>query len=73
MKRFVTAGLAVGFLPTVMIAEELKAGTIQIVPTPSIRFSRNLALLYLKDKTLTKAAKAFLEIAIGGVRNASLD
>jgi len=73
MKRFVTAGLAVGFLPTVMIAEELKAGTIQVVPTPSIRFSRNLALLYLKDKTLTKAAKAFLEIAIGGVRNASLD
>ncbi len=69
MKRFVIAGLAVGFLPAVMIAEERKAGTVQIVPTESIRFSRDLALLYLKDKTLTRAAKAFLEVSLGGVRH----
>jgi DNA-binding transcriptional LysR family regulator len=69
MKRFVIAGLAIGFLPAMMIAEERQSGQIEVVPTASIRFSRDLGLLYLKEKTLTRAAMAFLEISIGGVRH----
>jgi DNA-binding transcriptional LysR family regulator len=69
MKRFVIAGLAIGFLPAMMIAEERQSGQIEVVPTASIRFSRDLGLLYLKEKTLTRAAIAFLEISIGGVRH----
>ena len=69
MKRFVVAGLAIGFLPRVMIANELATGSIQVVPTEFMRFSRDLALVYLKDKTLTRAAKAFLEISLDGAHH----
>ncbi|HEU5340688.1 LysR family transcriptional regulator [Edaphobacter sp.] len=68
MKRFVRAGLGIGFLPSVNIEAEIKAGDIAVVKMDELRMSRDLGLIYLKEKSLTHAAKAFLQIAIGGVR-----
>jgi DNA-binding transcriptional LysR family regulator len=68
MKRFVRAGLGIGFLPSINIEAERKSGTIDVVKVEELRLSRDLGLIYLKEKTLTHAAKAFLQIAIGGVR-----
>lgn len=68
MKRFIRAGLGIGFLPSINIEAERKAGTIEVVKVEELRLSRDLGLIYLKEKTLTHAAKAFLQIAIGGVR-----
>jgi DNA-binding transcriptional LysR family regulator len=68
MKRFISAGLGVGFLPTINIEAERKAGSIEVVKIEKLRLLRDLGLIYLKEKTLTHAAKAFLQIAIGGVR-----
>lgn len=68
MKRFVQAGLGIGFLPRVNIEAEAKAGNIAVVKMDEMRMSRDLGLIYLKEKSLTHAAKAFLQIAIGGVR-----
>ncbi len=62
MKRFVIAGLGVGFLPTINIANERASGTVQVVQLDSIRLPRELALIYLKDKPLTRAVNGFLEI-----------
>lgn len=73
MKRFVIAGLAIGFLPTVTIADAVKSGDVSTVCADSIQFPRNLGLIYMKDKTLTRAAKAFLEIAVGGVHPSEMD
>jgi DNA-binding transcriptional LysR family regulator len=64
MKRFVIAGLGVGFLPTVNIADERASGSIEVVQLDSIRLSRDLALIYLKDKPLTRAISGFIEIAL---------
>jgi DNA-binding transcriptional LysR family regulator len=64
MKRFVIAGLGIGFLPRVNICEEIRTGSLEVVPLESIRFSRDLGLVYLKEKSLTRAALAFMEIAI---------
>ena len=68
MKRFIGAGLGIGFLPSINIDLERKAGTLEIVKIDDLRLSRDLGLIYLKEKSLTHAAKAFLQIAIGGVR-----
>jgi DNA-binding transcriptional LysR family regulator len=64
MKRFVIAGLGIGFLPSINIAAELASGTVQVIPLESVRLSRDLGLIYLKDKPVTRATSGFLEIAL---------
>ena len=68
MKRFIRAGLGIGFLPSINIAAERQEGSLEVVNVEELRLLRDLGLIYLKEKTLTHAAKAFLQIAIGGVR-----
>ncbi len=66
MKRFVIAGLGIGFLPTVNISDALAAGMMEVVRVESIQVTRDLGLLYLKDRPLTRAISGFLEIAVKG-------
>jgi DNA-binding transcriptional LysR family regulator len=66
MKRFVIAGLGIGFLPNVNITSEVASGTVQIIPLESIRLSRDLGLIYLKESPLTRAFNGFLDIALKG-------
>ncbi len=68
MKRFIGAGLGIGFLPSINIEVEKKSGSIEVLKIDELRLARDLGLIYLKEKVLTHAAKAFLQIAIGGVR-----
>jgi DNA-binding transcriptional LysR family regulator len=75
MKRFILAGLGIGFLPSANIADEIKQGTLEIVRLESLRLSRDLGLVYLKEKSMTRATKAFLEIVtrdVGGPGSAGL-
>ncbi|HZY63862.1 MAG TPA: LysR family transcriptional regulator [Edaphobacter sp.] len=75
MKRFILSGLGIGFLPSANIADEVKRGDLEIVRIESLRLSRDLGIVYLKGKLMTKAARAFLEIAtrdIGGPGSAGL-
>ena len=65
IKRFIAAGLGAGFLPKSSVQDEVKSGALAIVPVEGVRLSRELGLIYLKDKTLTRAAQAFLDIAMG--------
>lgn len=64
MKRFIIAGLGIGFLPCANIAEEVRTGLLEIVPLESIRIARDLGLVHLKEKSLTRSAQAFQEIAV---------
>ncbi len=64
MKRFVIAGLGIGFLPAINIEQERTAGSVQVVPVESIKLVRDLGLIYLKDKPMTRAITSFLEIAL---------
>lgn len=64
IKRFIIAGLGIGFLPAINIAEERIAGTVEVISLEPITFFRDLGLIYLKDKPLTRATNGFLEIAL---------
>jgi DNA-binding transcriptional LysR family regulator len=68
LKRLIVAGLGLGFLPRSNVAIDEKAGTLQVLKLEGVRINRELALVYRKDKNLTRAAHAFLEIATGRAR-----
>ena len=68
MKRLIAAGLGMGFLPCAVVAEDVAAGVLRTVKVEGLRISRELALVFRKDKTISRAAHAFLEIATGQSR-----
>jgi len=68
LKRLVVAGLGMGFLPRTNVLGDEKMGALAIIKLDGVRLNRELAVVYRKDKTLTRAAHAFLEIATGRAR-----
>jgi DNA-binding transcriptional LysR family regulator len=68
LKRLVIAGLGLGFLPRSNVQEDTKNGALKIIRVEGVRLNRELALIYRKDKVLTRAAHVFLEIATGRPR-----
>lgn len=64
IKRFIIAGLGIGFLPSINIAAERAAGSVEVAPMESITFYRDLGLIYLKEKSMTRATNGFLEIVL---------
>jgi DNA-binding transcriptional LysR family regulator len=63
LKRLIAAGLGMGFLPRANVQDDLHGGLLKVVKVEGMRISRELALIFRKDRTLTHAAHAFLEIA----------
>jgi DNA-binding transcriptional LysR family regulator len=68
LKRLIIAGLGMGFLPRTNVLLDERAGTVKVIKLEGIRLNRELAVVFRKDKTLTRAAHAFLEIATGRSR-----
>lgn len=68
LKRLIAAGLGIGFLPRSNVLDDTKSGALKILKLDGVRLNRELALIYRKDKTLTRAAHVFLEIATGRPR-----
>jgi DNA-binding transcriptional LysR family regulator len=68
LKRLIGAGLGMGFLPRSNVRDDERNGLLKTLKVDGVRLSRELALVYRKDKTLTRAAHAFLEIATGRAR-----
>jgi DNA-binding transcriptional LysR family regulator len=68
LKRLIVAGLGIGFLPRSNVQDDTKSGALKIIRVEGVRLNRELALIYRKDKSLTRAAHVFLEIATGRPR-----
>jgi DNA-binding transcriptional LysR family regulator len=73
LKRLIIAGLGVGFLPRINVAEDERAKQLATVRIEGIRLARDLALIFHKDNVLTRAAQTFLEIATAGRRTPDAD
>ncbi len=63
LKRFVSAGLGLGFLPRYAVKDDVAAGTLRIVAIAGVDLRREMALIYRKDKALGRAGRIFREIA----------
>jgi DNA-binding transcriptional LysR family regulator len=66
LKRLICAEMGMGFLPRDNVLDDVHAGLLRIVKVEGMRLHRELALIFRKDRTLTRAAQVFIEIATGG-------
>lgn len=64
LKRFVAADVGVGFIARTNVVEDVKAGALTAIPMADASIRRELALVFRKDKALSRAALAFIEIAV---------
>ena len=64
IKRFVMAGLGLSFLAATHCLEEVEEGKMASVPLGPDPMVRQLALVYRKDKALSKAALGFIEVTL---------
>jgi DNA-binding transcriptional LysR family regulator len=64
LKRFAAADVGVGFIARSNVQEEVKAKTLAAIPLTDVQIRRDLGLVFRKDKALSRAALAFIEIAV---------
>jgi len=64
LKRFVAADVGVGFIARSNVDEDVRAGALAAVAISDAQIKRDLALVFRKDKALSRAALAFIEIAV---------
>lgn len=64
LKRFVAVDVGVGFIALSNVIEDVKAGVLAAIPISDASIRRDLALVFRKDKALSRAALAFIEIAV---------
>jgi DNA-binding transcriptional LysR family regulator len=64
LKRFVAADVGVGFISRSNVEEDVRAKVLAAVPIADAQVRRDLALVFRKDKALSRAALAFIDIAV---------
>jgi LysR family transcriptional regulator, low CO2-responsive transcriptional regulator len=64
LKRFVAAGVGVGFIARSNIEEDIRAQALVALALADVQIRRDLALVFRKDKSLSRAARAFMDIAL---------
>jgi DNA-binding transcriptional LysR family regulator len=64
LKRFAAADVGVGFIGESTVQSEVEAGTLVALQIKEVHIRRDLGLTFRKDKALSRAALAFIEIAV---------
>jgi len=64
LKRFVAADVGIGFIARSHVAEDVSANALRIIPIADAQVRRDLALIFRKDKALSRAALAFIDTAV---------
>jgi len=64
LKRFVAAGLGVGFIARSNVLQDVRANVLAAIAMADAQIRRDLALVFRKDKALSRAALAFIDIAV---------
>src|SRR3984885_2514475 len=64
LKRFVAADVGIGFIARSNVEEDVRAKVLAAVPISDAQVRRDLALVFRKDKALSRAALAFIDIAV---------
>ena len=64
LKRFAAAGVGVGFIARSNVQDDIRAGNLVSVEITDAEIRRDLALVFRKDKALSRAALAFIDIAV---------
>jgi len=64
LKRFVAVDAGVGFIALSNVPEDVRADVLSTIPISDAVVRRDLGLVFRKDKALSRAALAFIDIAV---------
>ncbi len=64
LKRFVAANVGVGFIARSNVQEDVRAKVLAAIPISDAQIRRDLALVFRKDKALSRAALAFIDATV---------
>jgi DNA-binding transcriptional LysR family regulator len=64
LKRFVAANVGVGFIARSHLPEDVRAKVLVAIPMSDAQIRRDLALVFRKDKALSRAAQVFIETTV---------
>ena len=64
LKRFVAADVGVGFIARSNVKEDVQANVLVAIPMSDAQVRRDLALVFRKDKALSRAALAFIDTTV---------
>jgi LysR family transcriptional regulator, low CO2-responsive transcriptional regulator len=64
LKRFVAADVGVGFIARSNVQEDVRANVLVAIPMSDAPIRRDLALVFRKDKALSRAALAFIDTTV---------
>src|SRR5438128_1647387 len=64
LKRFVAADVGVGFIARSHVQEDVRANVLAAIPVSDAQIRRDLALVFRKDKALSRAALAFIDTTV---------
>ncbi len=62
IKSFVAAGLGVSLISETFVREEVRAGVVRVVEIADADLKRQLGLIYRRDRSLPRAASAFISL-----------
>ncbi len=64
LKRFVAADVGIGFISRSHVQADLKAKLLSVIAMSDANVPRDLALVFRKDKALSRAAQSFIDTAV---------
>jgi DNA-binding transcriptional LysR family regulator len=64
LKRFVAADVGVGFIARSHVQEDVQANVLAAISIADAQIRRDLALVFRKDKALSRAALAFIDTTV---------
>lgn len=64
LKRFVAADVGVGFIARSNVFEDVRANVLAAIPLADAQIRRDIALVFRKDKALSRAALAFIDTTV---------
>jgi LysR family transcriptional regulator, low CO2-responsive transcriptional regulator len=64
LKRFVAADAGIGFIARSHVLEDIRANALFAIPISDATIRRDLALVFRKDKALSRAALAFIDTTV---------
>jgi DNA-binding transcriptional LysR family regulator len=64
LKRFVAADVGVGFIAHSNVLEDVRAEALAVIAIADAQVRRDLALVFRKDKALSRAALAFIDATV---------
>ncbi len=62
IKKFVSIGMGISIVPKSYVQNESEQGTLRLIRIKNLKMIRKLGLIYRKNRYLSRASKAFLEV-----------